>query len=216
MGALLGVDDLVERVVKALKRAGVYRNTDIIFTSDNGWILGEHRLHRPDEPGRHGHRREVLPLRGVLARAAHGHRAGLPGGRTVKGLVVNADLAPTIEDITGAQRDAAPGRRLAAWPRRASRRGSTVAASCSRRSPNPRRRRPYQSIRTERYRYDRYTTASEQLYDLRLDPGSSRAATPIPATRGSRRSWPVGWPSSTACKGKGCRVDVGRLPAPGG
>ena len=47
MGALLGVDDLVERVVNALKRLGVYDNTDIIFTSDNGWILGEHRLKDP-------------------------------------------------------------------------------------------------------------------------------------------------------------------------
>jgi arylsulfatase A-like enzyme len=45
--ALLGVDDLVERVVGALKRNGVSRDTDIIFTPDNGWILREHRLTDP-------------------------------------------------------------------------------------------------------------------------------------------------------------------------
>jgi arylsulfatase A-like enzyme len=43
MGAVRGVDDLVAGVVRALKRAGVYDSTDILFTSDNGWMLGEHR-----------------------------------------------------------------------------------------------------------------------------------------------------------------------------
>ena len=47
MGALLGVDDMVRNVVRKLKRTGEYRNTVIIFTSDNGWILGEHRLRDP-------------------------------------------------------------------------------------------------------------------------------------------------------------------------
>ena len=47
MGALLGVDDMVQRVVKVLRRTGEYRDTVIVFTSDNGWILGEHRLRDP-------------------------------------------------------------------------------------------------------------------------------------------------------------------------
>ena len=47
MGALLGVDDMVQRVVKVLRRTGEYRDTVIVFTSDNGWILGEHRLRGP-------------------------------------------------------------------------------------------------------------------------------------------------------------------------
>ena len=44
---------MVERVVRTLKRTGEYRNTVIVYTADNGWILGEHRLRDPlTEDGR--------------------------------------------------------------------------------------------------------------------------------------------------------------------
>ena len=44
LASLLAVDDLVQRVVRGLKRANELRNTYIVFTSDNGFLLGEHRL----------------------------------------------------------------------------------------------------------------------------------------------------------------------------
>src|SRR5262245_39812440 len=37
-------DDLVEDVVKALQDIGKLNNTVIIYTSDNGYLFGEHRL----------------------------------------------------------------------------------------------------------------------------------------------------------------------------
>ncbi|KAG2494095.1 hypothetical protein HYH03_007734 [Edaphochlamys debaryana] len=40
--ALMSVDDLVETVVNALERAGVLGSTYVIFTSDNGYHLGNH------------------------------------------------------------------------------------------------------------------------------------------------------------------------------
>ena len=43
-GTLLAVDDLVQRVVRALRESGQLRDTLVIFTSDNGYLLGEHRL----------------------------------------------------------------------------------------------------------------------------------------------------------------------------
>ena len=45
--SLLAVDEGVERIVAALRRAGRLDDTLIVFTSDNGYLLGEHRL--PDE-----------------------------------------------------------------------------------------------------------------------------------------------------------------------
>ena len=45
IGSLFAVDDMVAGVHRALVRAGVADNTVIIFTSDNGWIFGEHRLY---------------------------------------------------------------------------------------------------------------------------------------------------------------------------
>jgi arylsulfatase A-like enzyme len=42
--ALQAVDDLVEAIVKALKEAGKLDDTYINYTSDNGFVYGEHRL----------------------------------------------------------------------------------------------------------------------------------------------------------------------------
>ena len=41
---LVSVDDAVENTVQALAESGELQNTVIIFTSDNGYLLGEHRL----------------------------------------------------------------------------------------------------------------------------------------------------------------------------
>ena len=68
MGSLLAVDDMVERVVKTLKRTGEYRDTVIVFTSDNGWILGEHRLRDPlTEDGRATRASSTCPTRAPRA-----------------------------------------------------------------------------------------------------------------------------------------------------
>src|SRR3954447_7476474 len=103
LGALAGVDDLVERVVKQLKRSGVYADTDIIFTSDNGWILGEHRLRDPISQDHRASGVKFFPFEGstrVLLMAAG---PDFPKDRTVQGVTVNADLAPTIAQIAGAK-----------------------------------------------------------------------------------------------------------------
>ena len=42
--SLQGVDQGVSRVIRALKRTGEIDNTYVVFTSDNGFLLGEHRL----------------------------------------------------------------------------------------------------------------------------------------------------------------------------
>jgi arylsulfatase A-like enzyme len=44
LASLLAVDDMVARIVGLLKRAHELRDTYIVFTSDNGFLLGEHRL----------------------------------------------------------------------------------------------------------------------------------------------------------------------------
>jgi N-acetylglucosamine-6-sulfatase len=215
MGALLGVDDLVERVVKALKRAGVYRNTDIIFTSDNGWILGEHRLVDPTSQDGTATGVKFFPFEGSSRVPLMATGPDFPAGRTVRGPVVNADLTPTIEDITGV-RPTLPqdGVSLVAAARRPSRldgRGVLLETF-----PNPRGAPPYQSIRTERYRYDRYTTGDEQLYDLERDPYELESRHADPRYARIKAILARGLARLAACKGKGCRVDVGRLPAPGG
>ena len=172
MGSLLGVDDLVERVVKALKRNGVYRNTDIIFTSDNGWILGEHRLHRPDA-ARTARATGVkfFPYEGSSRVPLMAAGPDFPAGGRCGAPVVNADLAPTIARHRRRARRRCPRTASRCWPRRASRRGSNGRGVLLETFANPRGAPPYTSIRTQRYRYERVDdTGDEGLYDLKLDP----------------------------------------------
>ncbi len=44
LGSLLAVDDHVARLVKILRETGQFRNTLIVFLSDNGWVQGQHRI----------------------------------------------------------------------------------------------------------------------------------------------------------------------------
>ena len=92
-----------------------------------------------------------------------------PKGRTVKGVVVNADLAPTIAAIAGARtRLPQDGRSLlpaARKPALLAGRGVLLEGF-----ENPRGVSPYKSIRTQRYRYDLQPDGEEGLYDLKRDP----------------------------------------------
>ncbi len=98
--SLLAVDEGVAQIVGALSEAGVLANTLIVFTSDNGFMQGEHRL-TPDRGKGSAYEPSVrvpLVLRGP----------GIAGGRRVQETVSNVDLAPTI--LSAAR--ATPGLRL--------------------------------------------------------------------------------------------------------
>jgi N-acetylglucosamine-6-sulfatase len=214
MGSLLAVDDLVKRVVKALRKAGVYDDTDIIFTSDNGWILGEHRLRDPlTEDGR-ASGVKYLPFEGssrVPLMAAGPH---FPAGRKVTGAVVNADLAPTIAHITGAKpKLAQDGISLV----RALRSPSLLSgrAVLLETFANPRGVPPYKAIRTERYRYEiAEGGVSEGLYDLKLDPWELQSVHADPRYAAIKKILVRNLAKLAGCRGKACRVSVGRLPEP--
>ena len=89
--SLLSVDDGVKQVIDALEAKGDLDNTLIIYTSDNGYFHGEHRI--PSEKLRIYEEsiRVPLEMRGP----------GIPQGVTLDPLVTNADLAPTIVDAAG-------------------------------------------------------------------------------------------------------------------
>jgi N-acetylglucosamine-6-sulfatase len=90
--SLLGVDEAVATMVAALRRARELDDTLTVFTSDNGFFHGEHRLPAskvlPYEPSI----RVPLILRGP----------GIPAGLRLRQRVANIDLAPTIVDAAGA------------------------------------------------------------------------------------------------------------------
>jgi N-acetylglucosamine-6-sulfatase len=95
LDSLRSIDDGVKQVIDTLGALHRLRNTYIIFTSDNGFFFGEHRLiggkFLAYEPSTH------LPF---LIRGP-GIRAGTQSGE----LVGNIDIAPTVLELAGAEAD---------------------------------------------------------------------------------------------------------------
>jgi N-acetylglucosamine-6-sulfatase len=194
--SLLAVDDAVQRIVDELSAKGELANTYILFTSDNGFMQGQHRLHQgkfaPYEPSI----QVPLMIRGP----------GIPAGGQPRALVWNGDITSTILKIA----DAHPGltqdgRSLLPYARDPNLRstrailietgppgatneaGTPVSAASGKRVHfskyvknldqdhtaqiaraivAPR----YRAIRTGRYLLVKYSDESRELYDLKRDP----------------------------------------------
>ena len=93
--SLRAIDDGVQQVVNTLGALHRLRNTYVVFTSDNGFFYGEHRLTGGKflayEPSTH------MPF---LMRGP-----GIKPGTSTGELAGNIDLAPTILELAGAQAD---------------------------------------------------------------------------------------------------------------
>lgn len=89
--AMRSVDDSVAQIVATLRQHGELANTVLIFMSDNGYMLGEHRI-------RSGKR---YPYEESAAVPLLVRGPGLPTGQIPR-MVVNVDVTATICDISGA------------------------------------------------------------------------------------------------------------------
>ena len=97
LAALQAVDRSVEQIVEKLEELGELDNTIVVFTSDNGFYFGQHRLASgktwPYEEG----------IRTPLVVRAPRSVAGPNQPKTVKEIVAAIDLAPTIIDWAGGE-----------------------------------------------------------------------------------------------------------------
>lgn len=89
--ALQAVDEMVERIVKRLERAGELDNTFIFYTSDNGYHIGQHRMHPGKECGFETDINVPLIIRGP----------GIVPGKQQHAVSSHTDLAPTIMSLAG-------------------------------------------------------------------------------------------------------------------
>ena len=90
---LLSIDDSVGRVLDTLERRGELENTVVVFTGDNGLMLGEHAF----LPGG----KQLLYEESVrIPLAIQG--PGFAAGQRADAMVSAVDLAPTLWDMAGA------------------------------------------------------------------------------------------------------------------
>jgi N-acetylglucosamine-6-sulfatase len=161
---LMAVDEGVGRVINALQSAEKMGNTVIIFTSDNGWFLGQHRIFL----GKNTYYEEAIRVPLIL------RGPNIPKNAKRFKLVSNVDVAPTIVQLAGAtpQRvmDGKSLLPLLANPSIAWR--SAVFLDGVGRPDNT--RGPYHpkfdGIRTPRYTYVELASGGREFYDLLADP----------------------------------------------
>ncbi len=88
---ITGMDDAIKRIVGELKKKGLEKNTVIIFSSDNGYSLGDHGL----EGKWYG---QDVSLKSVTI-VYDGRK--LQDKHSNREMVLNVDIAPTILDYAG-------------------------------------------------------------------------------------------------------------------
>jgi N-acetylglucosamine-6-sulfatase len=186
--SLLAVDDGVKKVVQALVANGELNNTLLIYTSDNGFFYGEHRI---PEGKQHIYEESIrVPL---LMRGP-----GIPQGQRVNDLAINADLAPTILDAASATPGLVmDGRSLIPVAQNPGiERGRQLLIE----QPN------LKAIRTERYMYAEHSTGERELYDLANDPYELQSLQDHPAYATVEALLAERLHQLQDCAGTSCRV----------
>ena len=176
--ALLSVDDAVGRVLDALRRTGRLHNSLIVFLSDNGIALGEHRWTNKQVPYEESIR---VPLLIRYDRA-------VSSARTDRHLALNIDLASTIAQAAGVTPPRTDGRSLLPLITGSPVRWRHDFLVEHLNTEGPVSPPTYCAVRTTRYLYVLYGTGERELYDLRRDPYELRNRAPDPGLASVRRA----------------------------
>ena len=89
---LLPVDEMISGILTALTDTGALDNTYIIFTSDNGWAQGEHRLNNTNDGKGTAYDESIrVPM---IVRGP-----GTAPGTVRDNVVANIDIAPTLVEL---------------------------------------------------------------------------------------------------------------------
>jgi arylsulfatase A-like enzyme len=175
--AVQAVDRMLGALRATLTRAGVARNTVVVFSSDNGFHMGEHRL----KPGKQT--AFDTDIRVPLVVAGPGIRAGA----TVTQPAENIDLRPTFGDLAAiATPGDVDGRSLRPLLAGAPPATWRTAALIEHHGPDTWSGDPdyppafsgnppsYSAIRTTRYTYVEYVGGFTEYYDHASDPHQLR------------------------------------------
>jgi arylsulfatase A-like enzyme len=209
------VDEMIGRIRATLRATGVARNTYIVFTSDNGFHLGEHRLMGGKRTAFDEDIRVPLIVVGPRVRR----------GSSTSAITGTVDLAPTFE-------------RWAGLPPDRSRDGRALGPLLRGRTPEHWRRallvehfddrvvtgdpdaqgwaegRPatYAALRTRWTTYVQYADGEREFYDRRRDPAElHNIAYRLPRARLARLTATLA--RYRACRGERACLAAGRAPS---
>jgi arylsulfatase A-like enzyme len=231
LDSLRTIDDGVKLVLDTVGGMHRLRNTYVIFTSDNGFFFGEHRLlggkFLAYEPATH------MPF---LIRGP-----GIEPGSQTGELAANIDVAPTLLELAGAEADKSiDGRSLVPYlrdPELRSRRPilfesfvetsdveangaiSRAGASSSARRGRGKAQasllappKDYAGIRLGPYKYIAWPTGEKELYDINKDPNELNSLHRVPNFFPIRNFLHRQMKRLTNCVGRQCREVTPKLP----
>ena len=162
LASMLAVDEMVATLVEELEAAGELDDT--FFTSDNGFLQGEHRVVQGKSRPYEESTRVPLFVRGP----------GIAAGSEIKEMVLNTDLAPTFVELAGLKEfPAADGRSLAPLLRGGnppSWRKAVLLEAEGFSEEEAGSRAAYEAIRTGTRKYVEYANGERKFYDLTNDP----------------------------------------------
>lgn len=187
------------RIVRTLRRTGEFARTILVFTSDNGYFLGEHRRMSgkilPHEPS----------LRVPLLVAG----PGVDTGRRFAPATTFDVTATILEAARAEPRAAGDGASL--WPVLSGPdQGWDRAVVTEGYFPElQRRERDFGAlgevgVRTGRYKFVRWASGQEELYDLAKDPNELRNLRRDPDHADLRNRLDRVWRDQRDCRGRDC------------
>ena len=195
------VDDTVGAMLDLLARRGELDNTYVVFTTDNGTHMGEHRWFGVKERGAKNTAYEEAANVHMFVRGP-----GIKAGSTSGKLVLNNDLAPTFARIAGGTPPPfVDGRSvLPVWKGRATTWRTAIMNEKPAKDGNP--IPAYHAAITPRYTYVEYGTGEKELYDRNNDPYELRSRHRDTAYADTRRALSDRLSTLEGCKAVGCRT----------
>jgi N-acetylglucosamine-6-sulfatase len=198
LASLAAVDEGIRAVVDAVAAAGELDHTVLVFTSDNGYMQGEHRFPSGKEvvyePSIH------MPF--------YVAGPGFPSGSSVRTPITFADVAPTFTMLAGIRPgstvDGRPLQQLLAHPR--ADRAVPVASGIDTDLDSQ-----FEAVRTTRWLFARYPATGEvELYDLEKDPYELESQHANPDLASVRAELQALLPLVQTCSSTACDVPVPR------
>jgi N-acetylglucosamine-6-sulfatase len=171
--AVQAVDDMIARIEDTLRARGIAGNTYIVFSSDNGFHMGQHEL-----------------VQGKMTAFEHDIRVplivagpGVPSNKTIGAIAENIDMRPTFSQLAGARVPAnVDGRSLVPLLRGGSAKGWRNSALVEHHGPDRAKNDPdmpapgsgnptsYEALRSGDFVYVEYSDGEREYYNLARDP----------------------------------------------